>query len=424
MRKLVALLITFSLIIPFGLTANALSTEVTHSSIDLSVEVIPYGSEKSATELNTAGGLSDSLDIEKVTYSYTIKPNPHDLNKANVFLSFSVKANSNIYHASATGMVNAYPLSSSDTLWEGPIDGSIVFDENEYSIIASFAKLESNTTPQITVTMQTESKVTLPFIFTFGDDIISKEIHQEISSHSENNIANTVFSNTNPALRSTETFDTVAIWPALYRVGDHVATGQSARIYFSDETNRLVVGIGTYCNNISDFWNDVSNINVETVVDSFSVRLIRDSNYSVTTYSWIEGIEAFRFPQSNFNAGAVFLENLFYDILSLFGVPTSTISRLLSSLKGSVTTDITTSDSSVSINFGLTQSANFDESNVGIPIVFQLDRNAEGYMGRSAYTFVTSIRYRSYVWLSNWNWPRYVYTEPSNSSREIEVDLG
>ena len=60
-----------------------------------------------------------------------------------------------------------------------------------------------------------------------------------------------------------------------------------------------------------------------------------------------------------------------------------------------------------------------------IPVIFQMDRMYNGlYIGDSAYTISTSIRYRSYVWYSTTNWPTYYYTDACDVNAIAHFTLG
>lgn len=413
MKKLISIFVIIAIFLSLSTLVRASDSCEVSNVIDPSVEVLSFSGD-------------DTFQVEEVEYTYSLTRQKDNSQNANVVLPFTLRVGEKEYTCTASGVVNAYHLSTGDLLWEGPLDGCIFIDDIEYSVIAGFAKLDSSSSIQITVTIQslTESNLITPTIICFGENVITQEIHQDISEHSENiTLDNSSISNFAGTMSNDEAFQFIGALPKNFTLIDQTMLGQSARVYFSDQTNRLIVGIRTFCCNIEEYWDEKSITDVETVVDSFEIGITRN-DYTTSSYSWIDGIESFDFNASNFGAGAVFLIDLFYDALSILGVPTTTLSSVLDSLKGSVEKDVTTTEASVSVSFGLFESANFDSLDVGIPIVFQLDRNHNGYLGWSSYTFLTSIRYRSYVWLSNWNWPRYVYTDTTDASREFKINLG
>jgi hypothetical protein len=108
--------------------------------------------------------------------------------------------------------------------------------------------------------------------------------------------------------------------------------------------------------------------------------------------------------------------------MSLIGIPTSTISALLSSLKGSVSKDIYANNGTVTIKFGLTQYARFDNTG-GVPIVFQLAKSGS-LTGPTTYNGITKIKYRTeFIPKDLSSSMYYIYTDSSTATGTVSLTL-
>ena len=120
----------------------------------------------------------DSLDdvfgeteVERAAYTYEMV----ELNnsRAIVALEMELKIGHDYYTTVVSGTVNAYTLPSGDTLYEGPIDGSMTVGEDEYRVTVGFTKVESTDDVMISATIQGDSTMV---VISFGDNVIQGEV--------------------------------------------------------------------------------------------------------------------------------------------------------------------------------------------------------------------------------------------------------
>lgn len=363
--------------------------------------------------------------IDNVSYNYSIAPHEDDPAFADVDMSYTMMINGQTYLINVAGVVDAYHLANGEILWEGLLRGGIVINGISYKVLTGFAKMDSETEIQVSVTIQAsdDENSIEPIIFTFGNDVITMEIYEELAGNTQIVSTENVFGELEEDVLSTTAAGTFTYLGYDYSNFDGGANisgyAQRSRGYFNSDTNQFAVTIKSYCDNVDDFFA-VAGVSA-TTIKSFDIELIRNDGYSTGSFSFIIGTEKYDFDVDDLGK-AVLIKPLFDDIMGLLGVPTSTISALLDGLKGSVEEDFHSNDTTVSVSFGLLQSADFDDSSVGIPIVFQLGRNS-GYTGNSSYTFVTSITYRTTYLPTGATTAGYIYTDGYDTSKTVSITL-
>ncbi len=350
------------------------------------------------------GQRADQLSprTETVTYSYSILPCEKSPNESEVYLEFSFTADNQLFNFTTRGTINAYKLNNGDVLWEGPIRGSKTINGIEYTVIAGFAKMNSNPAIQVNATIQGkhETDGDKVVLLSFGTTVITQAIYEELVPERQP----VVESSSEATATQTQSFVQVG-FDAVTSDTPNAGIAQTVIGYFNSTTNQFAVSIRTYGANLENWANQISMIDAKTTVDSFKIRLAANTT-TPTAHSWIDNVNSYDFSESNFGSKvAVLVKPLFEDILSLLGVPTSTISTMFDGLKGKVGDDIKSNEATVSVEFGLSQQADFDASSVGIPIVFQLDCVPSTYVGNSSYTFSSKITYRTWWWPSSHNTP-------------------
>lgn len=413
-----------SLILNFSTTAFAASySGKTVDIIDTSVEIITKDS------LQDVFGFTDKTNgevlIDKVTYSYEFIPT-EDLSSAEVLLHFTIILGDREYNSTTTGTVDSYQLSSGEILWEGPLSGKIEINKTTFKVLAGFSKIDSCPDIQVSVTIQSESQDSAiePVVFTFGEVVITMEIYQELANNTQEAFASFPESEEMNSVTASNasSFSYIGYDYEYFDSGFNISGySQRSRGYFNSGTNQFAVTLKSYCSNIENYFSTAGIAGA--TIKSFDIELIRN-NYTTSSYSWIAGTESYDFNSGNYGAGAVLLKPLFEDIMGILGVPTSTISSIFDGLKGSVEESFHTNDTTVSVSFGLLQDANFDNSSVGVPIVFQLSRNSNNYSGNSSYTFVTSITYRTVYIATGSSYPAYIYIDGYDTSKTVSVTLG
>ena len=120
--------------------------------------------------------------ISSVSYQWALTK--EDSNSADIRLEFDILDGKNSYKAKLNGTLLANELSSGKVLWEGPLTGEINIAGKSLSVICSFAKLSGNEKIQVSVTFPAISidGKALPRLMSFGDDVITEEINQEIQN--------------------------------------------------------------------------------------------------------------------------------------------------------------------------------------------------------------------------------------------------
>ena len=116
-------------------------------------------------------------DISYIDYRWKLTSETDE--SAMAALEFTVHEGKENYKASANGTITKNVLPSGKSLWEGPLNGTILIDGTEEPIICSFVKLSSGDSVQIAVTFSS-GNTSLPITLDFGEQVITEEIYQEI----------------------------------------------------------------------------------------------------------------------------------------------------------------------------------------------------------------------------------------------------
>ena len=330
--------------------------------------------------------------VNRVDYSYTFDQLEGQPNKANVTLDFVLTIGTTEYPITVSGIVNSYNISSDCTLWEGPLQGIIAVNGISYNVLVSFLKLSSEVSIQAGVTIQSADieNQTDPVAFQFGENILTQNMYLQIMEQQVDTEQEQVISENTISPLAQEDYSYLT---STYSWFDSSINGYSQKATaYSSNTQKVAVAVKSFTDNVNDSYTNSGQAG--TTVSSFGIELERVST-STTNNSWIVGTESFDFNTDNYNSSAVVaIKPLFEDIMSILEIPTSTINAMLNSLNGSVDRDVNTNKTSVNVSFGwLDGTANFDDSDIGVPIVFQLDRDPGEYIGPSTYRFTTSITY-------------------------------
>lgn len=431
MKKILAFVLSLAMVTLFSVPAFAVENTSSQNEKRITDNSIDMIASSDFTEVfgieNNSRSTSNESTIDEISYSYTFALQENNPALADVSLTFTMEIGTQAYPVTVSGTVDSYLLSSGDTLWEGLIAGTTIIEGTEYKVLAGFSKLNSSPSIQVSVTIQAADKTNAidPLVFTFGDEVITMQIHQELVGNTSTVSVGALsdeFDETSAA-RSAGSFTYLNYDFEYFDSGFNISGyAQRSRGYFNSSTNQFAVTLKSYGDNIENYFSSTGIAGA--TIKEFTIELIRDSNYSTGSYSYIVGTENYDFDVGDYGGGAVLIQPLFEDIMGLLGVPTSTITAIFDGLKGSVDENFHTSDTSVTVSFGLLQNADFDDSGVGVPIVFQLARNQNNYTGNSSYTFVTAITYRTVYIATGSSTPAYVYIDGYDTSKTVSITLG
>lgn len=401
MKKLFIICLAF--LIAFPLSGSVLATNP-RQYFDTSVQIlIPEFFES----------LFSSAEVDEIGYDYSMLINDtHDA--ASIKLAFDLYINGHVYYGSADGEVDAYD-GETFFLWEGMLKGNLDIDGVDHPILVGFAKEDSIDAVQLSITIKSFPSHNNQFtILIAGENVITDEMIDIFHSTTpQDDIANV-----NGSI-SVEDISPDGVMPCgfggdlgnweddepvnhggyvleVYKPSylDNSCTYKSVAMtaYFNSSRNTVALLLDSYTNNVSEYTKGGANITVTTSIASVGYTLTCNESTD-SSYSYIAGIEKFAFNDEDVGVPNVYIISLFEDILSLFGVPSSTIGSVLSSSKGEVNIAGFTNERSVNIEFAIGSRPQLERLNNGLPIVFQLAKGTGLYTGNSSYTAKVDISY-------------------------------
>ena len=422
MKKIIAIVLTATMVMGVSIPAFANDSTFYMESVDSTVGIVTPYAFQNAFVSKTSKNIGN-MTIEQVSYDYTFVQDEEDAEKANVSLSFIMFIGSQEYPVNVSGQVNAYSLSSGDILWEGPIEGTAIINGQKYDVLTGFSKLDSSSSIQASVTLQASDEEILsdPIVFTFGDTVLTKEIHDDIMSQATVADMSDLETGDEGIVPYANSFTYVAS-PTAYFSNSVTGLAQQAYIQKDSISDELSVAIKTYCNNVNTYYSNAGYTYPVTFIDSFNVNLSIPSGQGYS-HAYIAGVRNdSRLNNNSGSLSSVSMYAFFCDVLNALGVPTNTVSNVLGSLKGSVNYSGSTNYYNVGVSFGITQLANFDTLSNGIPIVFQIGVTSD-YAGNTRMTFGTSLRYRTQLGDSSGTSYQWVYTSAKDISYTATVTI-
>ena len=432
MKKALSCLLTIAMIFSFILPASAADNASTTSNTSSNVQTITQESFSDLfATLNTPVPADASTSILDIDYTYSVMPEENE-DFANVSLSFQMNVLGTEIPAEAAGEVTGYHLSDGDLIWEGVIEGSTIINNEEFLVLVGFAKLDSSPEIQATVTIQgmDGDQPVSPVVFTFGDTVITYEIHSELMglyNGTNNDQDDEINSDPVPVDAASSNFVLYGQDQKYFVEGQYDISGyaQRARGYFNPNINQFAVSLQSFAGNVDDHFEDsVTSGYVTTRIYTIEIGLEIDDNPD-SAHAWIVGFEHFGFEEEDYGSPNVSLAPLFVDALSLLGVPLSTISATLNALKGNATHSSSnyTDRCYVSVDFGYGGGDPFDDITVGLPIIFQLDAGSSSYEGGTSVTFRTNIKYLVLYDPSGTGVPLRIPISGYETGKSVTIDL-
>lgn len=410
-----------SIVCVLTLPANVVEAASKSYKADTSISVISqgalddvlYGKERTVTE----------LEFDEVSYAYNMAIIDENPMFANVDLWVILQINNVEYPIAMDGIVEACELSSERLLWQGPIIGEVVINAVEFQAIAGFVKLGEVVQLSLSLQPTTGNYSDGATIITFGEDVLTEDVFEELQEkmQTENEIVNVAQEEKEIALLSetaTSDFEQIAIQYKPFTNSGISGVGQRLKGYYDISRRKLAVSIMSKCANVDSYYGTFGVST--TTIDEFSIGLEETGN----GYSYIAGIETFGVSVKTTKVLTALLA-LFEDAMTLLDVtfPTSTISAILGELDGSVSRLDTRDKEVVTVEFGVLESANFDNSGPGIPVIFQLQKDNDSYTGLHNYTLSTTITYRTYLQQTYPASTTLLYTQAEDTSYSVNISL-
>lgn len=423
-KKIIATVLTTTMIMSIGLPAFANENNYV---TDTTVDIVTNDAFQELFSMNTnVRSATEEATIEQVTYEYTFTQQEDNSEVADVTLSFVLTIDGQDYPVTASGTVDAYHLSSGDILWENLIRGNATINDTDCKVLVGFSKLDSSSDIQVSVTLQSldVEKNFAPLVFVFGNQVITAEVYQDLSTAKETH--EIVNLDTYNVLATTSTDEYVMeAMDAGYFVSGYDIPGYAhhGKAYFNNARNHIAIAVRTFGNNVDNYFSETGTSG--TTVKSFTSRLMVNdaaANKEATISSiYKNDMSVYDFTSGN----RVILYALFEDILSMLDVPTATITTIFSTLRGSIDHEHFGDDSYVTINFGLTDNSDFDSITAGVPIVFHVGFGGTTgtYAGNSPFTFETDITYLTTYFPTGSAYPAYIYIDSDTASASFDVTL-
>ena len=405
-------------------------------------------------------------EIRTIEYDYEMLVLEDEIS-AIVSAYIKINVGNKTYTSFVYGDIYAYTLPSEDVFWEGALDGSMDIDNSRYNVIVAFAKLESSEEVMMGITIDNGNA---PFVaISFGNNLINGEVKDFLldraSVNNEEINAIGIIENDSNFFGNPPDASVMVIDPNpsyMEDISDGMGTGsdigengeykyQSLKnikheasnytayqsgVYFDKTKNLLMVTVKPFSSKTQSFaqknYVDEGGYDfVQTTLYSLGIELVL-TDVPGANYAFISNIDK---PQATvdinnfYNDANVLLRPLFDDILSLIGVPTSTISAIFNSLRGKVVANDSRLIANIDIRFPLIQLGNpnqVEDLEHGLPIRFQLAKGSSSYIGDTPYTVNTYVVYRVTCQVTPFlSEPQTVFFFiTSNATHEGVLDLG
>ena len=383
----------------------------------------------------------EDATIDNLEYRYWFDENKREALTANVDMLINMTVSGSDYTIEADGEVSGENLSSGEVLWMGPLEGEIEINNIEYLVMVGFTKMDELVQVSVTIQSKDDKNVIEPVRYSFGDNVITEDIYQEIiaeketavcESHADRWPVTTTYAMNSRSIlnqpqleggsgSSRKFYKLINSVSTKFSSGPKSMTGQTLYGYFDEENGRVAVAIRSYCSNLQNYYKSIGN--TSTYIDSMKYTLKRGG----INKSKIDGMESHDFKMKD-GIGTGLIMALVSDVITLLDkpIPISVLTELSSGyVVGTVTENHYDDITTVDIKFGTAERANFDKATGGIPIVFSLRETSTGYGKKHDYGLTSSIKYRSIVETSTV--PRPVYTVYYDAAVDaycgISVDL-
>lgn len=380
----------------------------------------------------------DSSEINNIQYNYVLSVNENGTRFAQCTILMIIETNNGCYEASAQGKVTEYIDLDGISIWHGPLDGTIVINNNNVNLTLGFTKFDDADNIHASISIFDNDISDYPVLFSFGDIEIMDSIVQVLASEHTSSLDNPLVV---PMGESTSTNAIVPTpgdtggglpdlgangeWDALTRDFDYYGgTGSNyyaleSRAYFNGGTDRVMITAISYCDKIADNWDNVLNQWAEVKEIDVNLEVLTDDP---PRYAYIAAVQNNGFRNSDRLTPGQLLAPLFGDILSLFGIPSSTLTALISQKTGSVDYDHHGNTAYFNIEVSPLENLSFDVE-PGLPFIFVLENgDSESYVGGTRLRCTTTVKYIIWGHSMETHHDTFYYLT-SNTELEFEVTL-
>lgn len=339
--------------------------------------------------------LSKQIQEEDIRYDYKISE-PNENGICDAVLTFEIPEICERIQVS--GELEKVKDSEGKAFWMGPLEGMATIDGTEYQVLVGITKDLETGKMNAGVSMTSSGSIDEQIMFAFGD-----RIDRKVESQEEPEQQN--------AIRP-HAFSTVATTTAVLKNTNK--TGVTAYGSFEKSSSRFKVKLKSHIKEVKSYYMGIRTDVKDVAISKYTIGMKRKGT---SAHSYIAGIE----EVSGKNGCSGVLKSIFSDLLSLAGIPTSTIDAMLGTAKGSIAVTQTTTHACVETKVSTGNSVNFDANY--FPVIFQLQR-ASGTTSAKAqdYEFYASIQYHLTGYIPQKGTVSF-YSDTNNAAKTISVTV-
>lgn len=345
-----------------------------------------FGSQN-ANVIGSYRNINTAEDTANIVYELSI--DEADNTKGYITANIELLINNISYVVNAVGYAEA-TLLSNDTYWQACLKGFLNNDSlTGEEVWIHFSKLNSKNDVLVSVSMSTTHG---PLSFMFGDLVLDEETYRELN-------ATRSIGNSNYSVLSTDVYQPIpnsefsVVGNAFtnYSFPEMQYYSQRARAFYNPNANRVAVSLKTYASYFNDYkysYGGYFDATYLTGIHEMEISLVRTTSQD---YTYIENIENPNL-QVSMSYTQMYLYSLFYDALSVLGVPTNTIELVLGNNQGIFNTSIYSDSCTIYMLAPYSEYYDYDSVEQGVPIIFQLDSSTPA---TGEYIYLTDLTYKT-----------------------------
>lgn len=339
--------------------------------------------------------LSKRIQEENIRYDYRISE-PNENGMCDAVLTFEIPEICESIQV--RGKLERVTDSEGKAFLMGPLEGTVTIDGIKYQVLVGVTKDLETGKMNAGVSMTASESIDEQIMFAFGD-----RIDRKVESQEEPEQQDTV---------RPRAFSTVATTTAVLK--NTSKTGVTAYGSYEKSSSRFKVKLKSHIKEVKSYYMGIRTDVKDVAISKYTIGMRRKGT---SAYSYIAGME----EVSGKNGSSGVLKSIFSDLLSLAGIPTSTIDSMLGTAKGSITVTQTTTHACVETKVSAGNSVNFDSNQ--FPVIFQLQR-ASGTTSAKAqdYDFYASIQYHLTGYIPQKGTVSF-YSDTNNATKTVSVTV-